>query len=111
MATLTELQGLFDDAAIKVKVEAACVIAAANVFADQDNFPTTTADSGLRAKRVAWASKVMLFPEEQARLAMRYVLGSSASATVAQINAANDATIQSKVNEAVDHMAEQVIVR
>jgi len=48
-----------------------------------------------------WAAAVLQNPNAEAKKALRFVLAKNASATVAQITGASDATLQTNVDEVV----------
>lgn len=90
MATLQELRGLFSNSDLMEKVEAALLIA---VQAILDGSPT------LSDQR--YAAHVFENPGVEARKALMSILAVNSSATTGQIVGANDATIQSNVNNVV----------
>lgn len=91
MATYNELQGLFSDSDLVARTQVAVVIAANNLAAGAT---PTAADK-------AWAAAVFDNPGNEARKALMSVLAENSSATVAQIQAATDATLQNNVNAIV----------
>ena len=54
------------------------------------------------AAQIAWANDAIKNPSGKAQELIHYVLAANNSATIATINAASDATIQSNVDTAVD---------
>lgn len=52
--------------------------------------------------QVTWAYNTLRFPVPRATILTNYVLAKNNTSTIAQINAASDATIQSNVNDAAD---------
>lgn len=94
MATLAELQGLFSDAALLPKVQAACVIAAELIRTEQ----ATTAD---HTARVQWAKLALANPSAEAVWILKAVLAMNSGLTVAQIQGASDASLQTAVNNAI----------
>ncbi len=94
MATYTELYGLSSDGNLLNRLTVAVVIKSQTLL---DKSPPS-------AGEVAWATNTLRTPATAAQLTLRYVLAKNAAATVAQINAATDATIQGLVNAAVDAM-------
>ena len=94
MATLQELKGLMKDSDLNEKVAAALIIAVQAVL---DGTPT--------ADQQKYAAAVFANPVAEAKKAQASVLASNASATVAQITGATDASIQTNVNDVIDTLA------
>lgn len=99
MATYTEIAGILNDPILADKVKAACLVAAKTI---QDEGTGTTN----HANRLKWAKAVYLDPATWGVRVLRAVLAANASATLAQINAATDSSIQTAVNAAVDVFAD-----
>jgi len=53
-------------------------------------------------KQINWALSVLQGPESKAEELLLYVLAANSSATVAQIQNASDATLQTQINTAAD---------
>lgn len=92
MATYAELYGLRNNSELVNKVTVAVVIAAVAI---KDEDPSVAA-------RVEWANRVLSNPTSMGKTVTYAVLALNKSATVAQINAANDASIQNNVDDVVD---------
>lgn len=99
MATLSELAGLLQDPILGAKCKAACLVAAQAIQVEAG----ATAN---HANRIKWAKAVFVDPDGWGVKLLRAVLAANASATLAQINAAADSTIQTAVNAAVDTFAD-----
>jgi hypothetical protein len=56
------------------------------------------------AAEVTWAKDVLKELDSVAEETVNYVLAANKSATIAQINAASDTTVQTNVDEAVDNL-------
>lgn len=80
------------------RIATACVFAAESVR-------TESAGTTNHTKRALWAQSVYTNPDAAARLMVWAMIGQNSSATLAQINAATDAAIQTNVNNAVDVVA------
>lgn len=93
--TLAEMQGLFADAGLLPKIQAACVIACETIR----NEATSTAN---HTARVAWAKTTLANPAAVAPAVLAAVLAQNTSLTVAQAQAASDAAIQTGVNNAIN---------
>lgn len=93
--TLAEMQGLFADATLLAKVQAACVITC-------EAIRTEAVQLANHSARVTWARQAINDPTAVAGPVLRCVLAQNAALTVAQIQAANDAAIQTAVNAAVN---------
>ncbi len=101
MATLTELSSLINDGPLTDKTKSACLVASQAIILES----TGTAN---HVNRLKWAKKVFQDPVSQGTLMLRAVLAANSTATLAQINSAADATIQTAVNNAVDVVADGV---
>lgn len=99
MATLAEISTLLNDGPLNDKCKAACLVAANAIQVESD----ATAN---HANRLKWAKKALTDPTSVGTQMLRAVLGANASATLAQINAASDTTIQNAVNAAVNTFAD-----
>ncbi len=98
MATYAELLQASENEALRNKVRVAIVIAAETVRVEAG----ATVN---HANRLLWAKQVYTDPEALTRRMVWAVLGQNASATLAQITGASDATVQTAVNNAVDVFA------
>lgn len=98
MATYTELYNLGSDSALRNRVTVACMVAANSVRVED---PGTTN----HANRLLWAKQVFEHPEYEGARMLRSLLAQNAGATVAQIQAATDAAIQTAVNNTIDIFA------
>lgn len=94
MASLAEIQGLFSDASLLPKMQAACVLAAEIIRTEENETPDHTS-------RVAWAKKTLTDPETEAVWILKAVLAQNSALTVAQIQGASDAAIKTAVNNAI----------
>ena len=102
MATLLELRGLLRDNVLHQKVEAAVLIAANAIRVE-------AAATANHANRLVWAKQAFASPVSKVEGMLSAVLSANASATVAQIQGASDAAIQSNVNVAVDLFADGTV--
>lgn len=84
---------------MSARCASACLIAAQAVQVEAD----ATAN---HANRVKWAKRVFADPSAAGQQMLRAVLAANNTATLAQINAAADATIQAAVNSSVDTLAD-----
>lgn len=94
MATYAELYDLRQDAALRNKVAVAVTIKAQTIF----DLASPT------AKQLAWAALAISGPDELAIQYLKYLMAKNAASTVAQINAASDATVQAAINALVDKL-------
>lgn len=94
MATYTELNELRSDSTLRNRIITACAIKAAALI---DLASPTTA-------QIAWAKLVLANPYAVANDIMIYVLAKNAAFTVAQIQGATDAAIQTNVGAAADKL-------
>jgi hypothetical protein len=99
MATYLELYDIGSNGNVPLlqKIAVACVIKANDIR--QESSGTNLAN------RQKWAREVLADPSSKARQMLWAILGQNAAATVAQINAATDATILSAVASAIDLVA------
>lgn len=98
MATYAELYGLKNDSALRNRVLTACVIAAEAVMNEVDTTPN-------HANRLIWAAAVFAGPVSEANRMFMAVLAANKDVTVAQIQSASDAAIQTNVDDHVDLFA------
>ncbi|MEG1971425.1 MAG: hypothetical protein RR101_15040 [Burkholderiaceae bacterium] len=98
MATYAELLQACDNNALITRIRVACLVAAQKVVAEA---PATAN----HAARLAWARAVLDDPEPAARKMIRVAVTANRGATLAQITAADDATVQTVVDSAVDTFA------
>lgn len=91
MALYTELRGLFANDELLNRTEVAVVIAAQNLAEGA----TPTDDEKI------WVAQVLGNPKAEARKVLMFVLAANNGATVAQIQGANDAALQTNVNTIV----------
>jgi hypothetical protein len=101
MATYDELLAIASTTsgtALRNRIRVAVVVAADVIRAEA---PATVN----HANRLAWARLVLDNPDRQAERMLWAVLAQNRAATVAQITAADDATVQTAVNAAVDLLA------
>jgi len=90
MATLTELSSLYGDGDLIKKISAALVIAVKDLLD-----ATPTADDR------KYAAKVFSGPHTEAHRALMYVLAANSGLSVAAIQGATDAAIQTNVDAVV----------
>lgn len=95
MATYAEIYNLRNDSALRNRV-AAAALKKAQAFLD---LATPT------AAQVAWSKAALADPGAIADDLLGYVLAANSASSVAQIQSANDATIQTNVNAAADKLA------
>ena len=101
MATYAELLAIANNAtgeSLRSKILVACVVAADVVRAE---LPATTN----HAKRMIWAAQFLQNPDTEARRMVWAVLAQNRAFTAAQITGADDATVQTAVNAAIDLLA------
>lgn len=91
MATLTELQTLLSDPVLRDKCRSACVKTAVSVAYED-------AGTANHAARLVWAKGALNDPNGTADKVVRYLVAAMASSTLAEIQAASDATIQGHVD-------------
>lgn len=97
MATYAELLQAEQDAALNNRVRVAIVVAAELIRLE-------TTGSNL-ANRKAWAKEAFIDPFGKSKQMLWAVLAQNRAATLAQIVGADDATVQTAVNAAVDAFA------
>lgn len=99
MATYAELLTAAADGPLNQKVRVACVVAAELVRTESDQVVN-------HVKRLAWAKEVFVNPRPQAERMIWAIIAQNRAATLAQIIGADDATVQTAVNAAVDVFAQ-----
>lgn len=98
MALYQELYDLCNDSSLKNRTAIACVIAA-------NAIRTEAGATANHANRLLWAKAALANPVGEAARMLPAVLAQNVASTVAQIQAATDATLQTAVNNAVDLFA------
>lgn len=98
MATYTEMQGIFADATLLAKVSSACIVAADTIRQEATNTANHSA-------RLAWAKLALDSPSAVAAKMLPAVIAQNKSLTLAQINSASDANLQTAVDAAVNLFA------
>ena len=99
MATYDELLGASGNTALINKVRFAVVVAATTIMTEADTVPN-------HANRLAWAKTVFADPGRAGIEMMWPVLAQNRTATIAQITGADDATVQTAVDAAVNVFAQ-----
>ena len=102
MATYLELHQLNSDSDLQDKVRVASVIAADTIRSDG-------APPANQAARLAWAANVLRNPVSEAERMLWAVLAANKSSSVAEIQGASDANIQTAVDSAVDLFADNAL--
>lgn len=98
MATYAELNGEYSDGNLFIKVKVACFIAASAVTAEVNTTPNHT-------NRLLWAKLVYEDPDREARRMLWAVLAANQAQTLATIQGATDAQVQTAVNSTIDVFA------
>jgi hypothetical protein len=98
MATYDELLLAAEDPGLNKRVRVACVIAA-------DSICNELATVTNHVNRMLWAKSVFQNPQTEAQRMLWAVLAQNKAASLAAIIGANDATVQTAVNTAVDRFA------
>ena len=93
MATYTELRGLFADDELSNKIDIAIIVSANNLLTGT---PT--------AAQQKWAASVFSSPRGESKKALMSVLAKNKALTIAQIQGASDAVIQTQVDSVVDSL-------
>lgn len=98
MATYQEIYTAWQDADLRNKLAVAIAVAAENVRTD----PSPPAN---QANRLIWSRRALRDPFSFVDQMMWGVLAANKSASLAQILAASDVTIQTNVDALIDHFA------
>lgn len=98
MATYDELLTAAEHEGLNKRVRVACVIAA-------DAICNELATVTNHINRMLWAKSVFQNPQSEAQRMLWAVLAQNKAATLAAITGANDAAVQTAVNNAVDRFA------
>lgn len=98
MAAYVDLFALKNNSVLQDRILVAVAVAAEMIRTDES--PPANED-----QRLAWAGQAMLDPKAEAQRMLWAVLAANKDATTAQILDADDATLQSKVDDAVDLFA------
>lgn len=99
MATYSDLKTLESDSVLQTKVEVALWVAAEAI---QNEDPATAN----HANRLKWAKQVLRDPAGSKDDFLRYLLAANDDQSLATIQAASDATVQTHVNNAVNVFAD-----
>jgi len=99
MATYLELHAHVNDSVLQDRTRVAVVVAADNIRSDGAPPANQTA-------RLAWAAKVMENPVLEAKRMIWAVLAANKDSSIAQIDSATDAQLQTAVDNAVDLFAD-----
>ena len=94
MATYQELRAAFSSDTLRSKLEVAVIVKAHAIL--QETSPP--------AERKAWAVDALGSTPAKADLMLRYLLAANKDSAIAAIQGADDATLQIKVDEAVDRL-------
>jgi len=105
MATLLELNSLFNDGDLLNKVEGALAICASEIATGGDTVAPYDQTSGADDKRDNWFEKAISNPSRESKLVLILILGKDQSDSVATIQAATDSHILNNVREAIDALA------
>ena len=95
MATYAELLQAAESSTLKNKIRVAVIVAAEIVRTEETSVPD-------HVLRLAWAKQAFNNPDEEARRMLWAVLAQNRAATLEQITGADDATVQTAVNAAVN---------
>lgn len=98
MATYQELATLFSESTLKSEITVAIAVSANEILDESPSTPN-------HAQRYAWAAKATSNPNSEAQRFLIGVLAANKDATVAQIENASDAVIQTNVDGLVDLFA------
>ena len=101
MATYAELLAIAtsDGSALHSRIKVAAIVACDVIRAESGQ--TTN-----HANRLKWAAQTLQAPDDAARKMLWAVLAQNRAATAEQITGADDATVQTAVNAAVDLLAQ-----
>lgn len=96
--TYTELYTLTSDSALRNRVTVACLVAAETIRGESAATPN-------HAARALWAGEVFANPTAEGTRMFPAVLAANVAFTVAQVQGASDAALQTAVNNAVNLFA------
>lgn len=99
MATYAELVTASNNSALITRISVACAVAAEKIRQESISVPN-------HVNRVKWAKGAFANPTEAARSIIWCVLAQNRAATLAQITSADDLTVQTAVDSAVDAVAD-----
>lgn len=98
MAEYAELFNLRNDSGLRNRIAVACVVAA-------ETIRTEDAQTPYHDQRLAWSASVVRNPLDHAERMLWLLLARNRNATIEQIQAVSDSTIQSAVDGAVSLFA------
>jgi hypothetical protein len=105
MATYLEVRSLFGESELIKKVMVAAIISAEKISSGNDDVPPFDQTAGMHDNRVRWAANAITDTAQESDRLLKVVLAANADLTLAQIEGATDAAIQSNVDAAVDLIA------
>lgn len=105
MATYIELRGLYGDESLSKKIEVAVAIAAQKIASGGDTGAPFDQAAGKHDLRIKWAQAAIMNTARVSENVLKLVLAANNTLTVAQINGASDAAIQTAVESVVDALA------
>ena len=94
MASYTELRNLFNNDALRNRVEVALIVKVHSIL--QEDSPSD--------ERLTWAKGVLSSSRNEAESLLKYVLAANANLTVEQLSQASDAALLTAVGVAVDKL-------
>lgn len=105
MATYIELRDLFNNSALRNRVEVATAVCAYEVLSGGDTNAPYSQVAGAHDKRVRWAGAALPRTDQEAANIFKLVLAANASLTTTQIQNATDTAIQGGVRAVIDEVA------
>ncbi len=88
-----EMMNMIQDSNLRLRVAAACIVAAEAIRVEASSVTGHT-------ERLVWARSVFFSPTQMAERLMPSIIAQNSAATVAAVQSASDASIQSAVNAA-----------
>lgn len=105
MALYKDLRDLYVDSVMRNRVAVAIAVAADTVMRGNDNVIPFSQTAGDHDLRVTWAKQALGHTEDWVDRFWQSVLAANKDLSTGVITGADDASLQSKVNEAVDLFA------
>jgi hypothetical protein len=107
MATYLELRSIYDDESdlLKKVVVALCVCANDILQGDDTTDPPYDQGAGSHDNRARWAARALVDPIPEGKMLLKAVLCENRALSMAQIQAASDAAVQTNVEALIDGIA------
>ena len=105
MATDTELASGFADPGLRLRIQVAIVVVAAEIVSGADTASPYDQTAGAHDLRVQWANDVLDRTQDEAETVQKLLLGLFSDQAIAVILGSTLATVEEKIRENVDELS------